>query len=500
MVYVQAILFASLAVSLLSAFLAMLGKQWLNRYASADMRGSAVERCQNRQRKLDGIVAWYFDYVMEALPLMLQAALLLLGCALSRYLWDISIAVASVVVGVTLSGAVSYFFIIVAGAVSENCPYQTPGSRILRYLGPKFWRKFNSAPSAINSSFSIIRAALPSVVSVRHVIKSIFVNALSQSRVIKIVVVNADLHYPWWSRREITPFFGKLFLKVPLGFAIDVYHLGRAVIRMLSPLPLGAYLLVRRANRRLCNMYSTSLQRFGQQISPSGLRCISWTLQTSLDKSIHLTASEHLATMTEFTGLDWSLAMDCFNVFVSCVSISDDKLVVMQGLEQLATVSAGCFFRALHHLSATDSTSRFLVDLRRRYIRAFPFETDFGGLPFCHNIMVIHALVHQCWDRCNSQWEDYRPSGQEHVPFARHMVEVAQAEYQRVRDLWPVREGLQLWRRKVPRWILRFALHSLSLDPSPPESVVADCLTIVSIDLGCDVSDIVALDEKYVKI
>jgi len=36
-IQVQAILYASLATSLLSAFLAMLGKQWLNQYASTDM-------------------------------------------------------------------------------------------------------------------------------------------------------------------------------------------------------------------------------------------------------------------------------------------------------------------------------------------------------------------------------------------------------------------------------------------------------------------------------
>jgi hypothetical protein len=85
-VHVQIILFASLAISLLSALLAMLGKQWLNRYDTTDMRGTTIERSHNRQQKLDGIVAWYFNYVMESLPLMLQAALLLLGCALSRYL------------------------------------------------------------------------------------------------------------------------------------------------------------------------------------------------------------------------------------------------------------------------------------------------------------------------------------------------------------------------------------------------------------------------------
>ena len=136
MVHVQAILFASLAISLLSAFLAMLGKQWLNRYAPADMRGSAIERSHNRQRKLDGIVVWYFDNVMESLPLMLQAALLLFGCALSQYLWDISITVAFVIAGFTSFAVVFYLFIIVAGAVFESCPYQTPGSYILRHLGP----------------------------------------------------------------------------------------------------------------------------------------------------------------------------------------------------------------------------------------------------------------------------------------------------------------------------------------------------------------------------
>ena len=116
---VQAILFASLAASLLSAFLAMLGKQWLNRYASVDVRGSAIERSQNRQRKLDGIVRWYFNHVLESLPLMLQAGLLLLACALSRYLWDTSMTVGSVVIGTTSFGVLFFLFIVVAGAVSE---------------------------------------------------------------------------------------------------------------------------------------------------------------------------------------------------------------------------------------------------------------------------------------------------------------------------------------------------------------------------------------------
>lgn len=133
-VEVQAILFVSLAASLLAVFPTMLGKQWLNRSASVDMRGSAVERSQNRQRKPDGIVSWYLDYMLESLPLILQAALLLLGCALSRYLWDINTTVASVVVGATLFGVLFFLFIVVAGVASASRSYQTPVAHTLRNI------------------------------------------------------------------------------------------------------------------------------------------------------------------------------------------------------------------------------------------------------------------------------------------------------------------------------------------------------------------------------
>jgi hypothetical protein len=110
------------------------------------MRGTTIERSQNRQRKLDGIVAWHFDHVMELLPLMLQGALLLLGCALSRYLLEINATVASVAIGVTSSGVI-YVFVVVAGTASVSCPYQTPGARIFRHILPPALRL---APSVVS--------------------------------------------------------------------------------------------------------------------------------------------------------------------------------------------------------------------------------------------------------------------------------------------------------------------------------------------------------------
>ena len=133
-VHVQSILYSSLAASLLSAFVAMLGKQWLNRYDQVEMRRSVVDRSRHRQGKMDGMITWHFDLVMESLPLMLQAALLLLGYALSEYLFSINKTVAGVLIGFTTAGLLFYLLIVSAATLSYNCPFQTPLSRILIYL------------------------------------------------------------------------------------------------------------------------------------------------------------------------------------------------------------------------------------------------------------------------------------------------------------------------------------------------------------------------------
>jgi len=130
-VTVQSLLYASLATSLFAAFIAMLGKQWVNRYLR-NRGGSAADKSRDRQRKLDGFDKWHFHLVIESLPVMLQLALLLLGCALSRYLWTISRTVAGIIVAMTLFGFTSYIFFTLAATLYYNCPYQTPPSALIR--------------------------------------------------------------------------------------------------------------------------------------------------------------------------------------------------------------------------------------------------------------------------------------------------------------------------------------------------------------------------------
>ena len=481
-VQVQAILYASLSASLLSAFLATLGKQWLNRYVANNLRGTAIERSQNRQRKLDGIISWYFDHMLESLPLMLQAALLLLGCALSRYLWGINTAVASIVLGVTLFGIIFYTFIVVAGAASESCPYQTPGSITLRYVRPRVQR--------------MLRSITPVAVSVASGVLPVLRNAFFDTETGKTIARIVGRHHPWWSRGNIIQFLKDMVLGVPRAFAFDMITLLVAlpvrVYRLSSVMVVILVSLARRVRGWLRGAPSPPEQVMDLDATALDFRCISWMLQTSLDKTIHLATFKHIVTMTTLAGCNPTLIADCLDAFIGCVkgSVADREVVIVQGLEQLATVSALCFFNTFSYLSAVDPTSSALEGARQRCLEIFSPETDFQGRYHAMNF-ICRLLIPQagCWRRWSFfMLSDYFSSTHEHSMVAHGLARLARFEYQTIQ------------KAKVPSWILQFAFRSLCPYPPPPASVIASCLSIIAIDLGCSVPDtgVMASDDRWV--
>jgi hypothetical protein len=469
-VHVQTILFASLATSLLSAFFAMLGKQWLNRYASTEMRGTTIERSQYRQRKLDGIVKWYFDYVMESLPLMLQVALLLLGCALSRYLWEINVIVASVVLAVTSFGLIIYIFVVVAGAISVICPYQTPGARILRHI---LLPTLRSAPSVISRLSTFISSRFS------HFIEASFCRLLT-------IKWWSSLQQPWYSMFNVAISLFCTLAALPIALIADACLLGGVLYLLFVGLGktvwywlLAAFVVAMRhlsvfgrtVYHRFVGTFSAHTHGLDRHTVTLDLRCISWMLQMSLDKAVHLSALKHLATMMTLGNFDPTLVLGCFNVFVDCINVNvNDEVVAIQGLEELAAVSAACFLRTFYHLSVMNPTSPVLEDVPQRYSSIFPPGTY-------SRLTMILSFTDRSWHPRFTQWSKWSPSAQESVSFTRSMLEITRVEYQRTQH------------RKVPRWVLRFALLSLAPEPLPPSSVIADCLSIIAIDLGCDVSN-----------
>jgi len=387
-------LYASLAASILSAFLAMLGKQWLNRYASVNMRGSAIERSQNRQRKLNGIVTWYFDSVMESLPLMLQFALLLLGCALSIYLWGIDKIVASVILAVTAFGVIFFAFVVVAGAASVSCPYQTPGAQILRYV----WQQASS-----RLTFFVVKG-------------------------------------PAAQRPETHPNLEQTLDQEATG-ALD-------------------------------------------------FRCISWMLQTSLDRRINQLTLEFLVSILMLPGFKVIIALDCLKILISCIRVTNHRMVVIRGCEKLAPTAAACLLGAISYLLRVDPTSKILTDMDQQYGRIFPPAVDPRRFPLSHMICGVHGLLTRLGRPKGPSWNDAGPSVPRNLLFGHHCAMAAWLNYRGIGS-----GGL----KKVPRRTLRDSLRSLLRDPEPPVSIITNCLTVVAIDLGCDISegDVRSLDIRY---
>ena len=129
--------------------------------------GSAADKSRDRRRKLDGFEKWHFRLAIESLPVMLQFTLMLLGCALAKYLWTTSHIVAGVVAAFTLFGITSYVFLSLAAAFCNNCPYQTPPSILARALIEYLAR----GDDAFTSSLGSLLTSFPSIENVRQILR-----------------------------------------------------------------------------------------------------------------------------------------------------------------------------------------------------------------------------------------------------------------------------------------------------------------------------------------
>ena len=207
-----------------------------------------------------------------------------------------------------------------------------------------------------------------------------------------------------------------------------------------------------------------------------------------------MSALEHLATRLELSNLDPSLAVGCLGALVSCVKVADGTVMVTQGLEELATLSAVCLLYTFSYLSAVGPSSGVLVDVCQQYARVFPPDIRFSGLPFHHIFGAIHSVLYQGQRNQHYvahyagyeqvQWRDYQLSGWEGTAFIHSLTNLAQSEHKRGEEVSP--------------WILCFVLHTLSMVPPPSTLVVVNCLSIIAISLDCNISEIrnIAPDQR----
>jgi Family of unknown function (DUF6535) len=164
-IWIQTLAYTSLSSSLLAAFGAVLGKQWLGHFKTSRFgRGALHERCQRRQKKLDAMETWYFSTIIATLPIFLQISLLFFGIALAANIWTLQHTVASVIMATTAFGFIFYVFTVVSSLRSPDCPFQTPVSTMLQHAASTLAivrqvirRKWNEHPTSWEDFLNVLR-------------------------------------------------------------------------------------------------------------------------------------------------------------------------------------------------------------------------------------------------------------------------------------------------------------------------------------------------------
>ncbi|EIW58206.1 uncharacterized protein TRAVEDRAFT_123741, partial [Trametes versicolor FP-101664 SS1] len=144
-VWLNALWVAGLILSLASASVGIMVKQWLNEYSSG-VSGSSRSVAQTRQYRLNHLRTWHVEDVVNTIPVLLQLALALYLSGLLILLWNLNNTVA--VVASALVGLLAIFTAITTliPLFNHRCSYRTPQIRAINSLWqPKLFAYWTSA-------------------------------------------------------------------------------------------------------------------------------------------------------------------------------------------------------------------------------------------------------------------------------------------------------------------------------------------------------------------
>ncbi|CAE6480399.1 unnamed protein product [Rhizoctonia solani] len=129
-IWVNALWFLSLSLSVSVSLVAMLAKQWCHSYMSG-RTGQPHVQARQRQRRLDGLERWKMPEILAFLPTLMHLSLILFFVGLTIYLWDIHVGVAIPVLAMTALTFIFYATTTILPLGNAYCPYNTPLSHYI---------------------------------------------------------------------------------------------------------------------------------------------------------------------------------------------------------------------------------------------------------------------------------------------------------------------------------------------------------------------------------
>ncbi|KZO99220.1 hypothetical protein CALVIDRAFT_511485, partial [Calocera viscosa TUFC12733] len=133
---VNCLWFTSLFISLLTAVLAMLLKEWLTAYKD-NVTLVPLERVKQRQMRYDGMIKWNVPSIVSLLPLAIHVAVFLFLIGLVLFAWPVSTALFTLLTMLLFGGLGLYIVLAALPMVHPECPYKSPmGTVFERVLRP----------------------------------------------------------------------------------------------------------------------------------------------------------------------------------------------------------------------------------------------------------------------------------------------------------------------------------------------------------------------------
>ncbi|KAI0666942.1 hypothetical protein C8Q78DRAFT_983089, partial [Trametes maxima] len=124
-VWLNALWFTSLILSLASSSLCIMVKQWLNEFSSP-VQGTVHETARLRQYRLENLERWRVGFIVMAIPVLLQIALALFWAGLLVLLYPLHHGVASASAGFV--GVLGAFTLVTVALplAKPGCSYKSP--------------------------------------------------------------------------------------------------------------------------------------------------------------------------------------------------------------------------------------------------------------------------------------------------------------------------------------------------------------------------------------
>ena len=126
-VWVNALWFLSLVISLFCALLATLQQYWARRYLRLTQSQSAIhKRARFRSFFAEGVARFHLAFAVETIPALLHISMFLFLTGLVISLFSIHHTIAIIVLAATVVGGFLYMVITVMPVIYHNSPYQSP--------------------------------------------------------------------------------------------------------------------------------------------------------------------------------------------------------------------------------------------------------------------------------------------------------------------------------------------------------------------------------------